>query len=181
MTGLKEELSLRSEHSSHSVNKNITGMALPLAASCLVEEAKEAYPVLSIPHPGYLLAALRWNPLPSPRTSRSTTCRQGLAGCSWALHSASSMAASQPPCIAITASSMMRPGAPSLSWCSTFGPHLSARPSTLRQRPCASSSPPPCELVRPHCPTSTVPAKTCQGPQFKWPFVLSTGWGQGLA
>lgn len=34
----------------HSVNKNITGMVLPLAASCLVEEAK-AYPVLSIQHP----------------------------------------------------------------------------------------------------------------------------------
>lgn len=103
-------------------------------------------------------------------------CRRDLAVCLWAPRSTSSMTASLPLCAAITVSAMMRPGAPSLSWCSTFGPHLSARPSTQRQRPCASSLPQPCKLVRPHCPTSTIPAKICEGPKFNWLFALSTCW-----
>lgn len=87
----------------------------------------------STQHPSALLASLI--PALPPRTSRSTTCRQGLASYSWAPHSASSMTASQAPCAAITASSMTRPGASSPSWCSIFGPPLSAQPLTLRQRP----------------------------------------------
>lgn len=64
MMGLKRDLPLRSKHSSHSINKNITGMALPLAASCWAGEAEEACPVFSMQHPSSLLAALRLNPLP---------------------------------------------------------------------------------------------------------------------
>ena len=83
-------------------------------------------------------------------------CRRGPAGSSWAPRRASCRTASARSYAATTASGTARPRAPSPSWCSTCGPPLSARPSTPRPRPCASSSPRPCKLVRP-CPSPQLP------------------------